>query len=81
MGTEKFSKHKDLLYIRYKLHGKLLADPFWNSVERDIFFSPLIFEFVIAYACQHLSFMNTLIEKLSRLVKVELSDTQDQFTR
>lgn len=38
MGTEKFSKHKDLLYIRYKLHGKLLADPFWNSVERDIFF-------------------------------------------
>lgn len=28
MGTEKFSKDKDLLYIRYKLHGKLLADPF-----------------------------------------------------
>lgn len=28
MGTEKFSKDKDLLYTRYKLHGKLLTNPF-----------------------------------------------------
>lgn len=36
--TEKFSKDKDLLYIRYKLHGKLLTNPFWKWSNTIFFF-------------------------------------------